>query len=183
MSNMEAPDMRDVTAYAPVRVFLSGLWRFVFGGIMATCLYALIYALVKTSGRQPSVGDPPKWLIYMVVLLFALLPAFSLSSGAGRMISAFSRKCFFRAGRDGIAIRMPKRGWFGRFHLAEYRLKWSEVDRLVHFTYRTNGIPTATQLRIHMRDGTMLRVDRMYFSASVIGLQRQLLAIQASVGR
>jgi hypothetical protein len=134
-----------------------------------------------TSAEKPSADDPPKWLIYMGVLLFVLLATLGLSSGVGRIISAGSRECFFRAGRDGIAIRMPRQGWFGRFHLAHYRLKWSEVERLVHFTYKTNGIPTATELRIYTRAGAMIRVERMYFSASVMGLQQQLLAIQASV--
>jgi len=54
------------------------------------------------------------------------------------------------------------------------------VERLVHFTYRTNGIPTATELRIYTRAGTMIRVERMYFSASAMGLQSHLLTIQAS---
>jgi hypothetical protein len=179
-SNVEAPDMRDVTTYAPVRVFLSGFFWFLLGGVMAIVADACIFALMKTSAQQPSANDPPKWLIYMVVLLFVFLASLGLSSGLGRIISAFSRRCFFRAGRDGIAIRMPKRGWFGRFHLADYRLKWSEVERLVHFTYRTNGIPTATELRIYTRAGTMIRVERMYFSASAMGLQSHLLTIQAS---
>jgi hypothetical protein len=179
-SNIEAIDMRDITAYAPVRVFLSGFFRFLLGGVMAIVAYACIFALIKTSAQQPSANDPPKWLIDMVVLLFVLLATLGLSSGVGRMLSAFSRKCFFRAGRDGIAIRLPRQGWFGRFHLAEYRLKWSEVDRLVHFTYKTNGITTATELRIYTREGTMIRVQRMYFSASAMGLQSHLLTIQAS---
>jgi hypothetical protein len=148
---------------------------------MAIVAYACVFALIKTSAQQPSANDPPKWLIYIVVLLFVFLATLGLTSGVGRMISACSRDCFFRAGRDGIAIRMPRQGWFGRFHLADYRLKWSDVDRLVHFTYKTNGIPTATELRIYTRAGTMIRVERMYFSASVMGLQSQLREIQASV--
>jgi hypothetical protein len=62
-------------------------------------------------------------------------------------------------------------------------MKWSEVDRLVHFTYRTNGISTATELRIHLKDGTMLRVERMYFSAGPRHLQQALLAMQAAAGK
>jgi hypothetical protein len=54
------------------------------------------------------------------------------------------------------------------------------VERIVHFTFRTNGIPTGTELRIHLKDGSRLTVERMYFSASVKRLQDELLAILAS---
>lgn len=180
MSDGSSLDLNDLTPYAPVRVFVSGLWRFLFGGVIGVCCYALAFALIKTADRPRSIADPPQWLIDGMGLLLVLMAVLALSSGLGRMISAFSRKCFFRAGRDGISVRLPKRGWFGRFRLAEYWIKWNEVDRLVHFTYRTNGIPTSTELRIHLKDGSKLRVERIYFSASPKHLQQALLAIQAT---
>jgi hypothetical protein len=183
MSNTQALDLPDLTTYSPVRVFLTGIWRFLFGAMIAASFYALAYAVAKTADQPRSAADPPRWLLYAAGLLFAFLAVLCLSSGLGRMISAFSQGCFFRAGRAGISIRLPKRGWFGRFRLAEYWMKWSEVDRLVHFTYRTNGIPTSTELRIYLLDKTMLRVERMYFSASPKHLQLALLAIQAEAGR
>jgi hypothetical protein len=182
MSSEGTMDLRDLAAYAPVRVFLSGLWRLIFGSVFAVTDYALLFAMAKTAGQPHSAADPPRWLIALAPLLIGMMALLAISSGLGRMVSAFSRKCFFRAGRDGISIRLPKRGWFGRFRLAEYWFKWNEVDRLVHFTYRVNGIPTSTELRIHLKNGTRLAVDRMYFSTSVKGLQEQLLAIQNSVG-
>jgi hypothetical protein len=183
MSNGGTLDMHDLTTYSRPRVFLSGLWRLIFGGFFAVGIYGLVYALMKTSAQPHSAADPPRWLLYLVGSLFVLGTAAVLSSGAGLIISAFSTQCFFRAGRDGISVRMPKRSWFGRFRLAEYWLKWNEVDRMVHFTYRTNGIPMSTELRIHLLNGTRLTVERRYFSASVRRLQEQLLAIQASVER
>jgi hypothetical protein len=183
MSSNETLDLHDLTTYSPVRVFLSGLWWLAFGGILAVTLYALIYAMARTAAASHSAADPPRWLIYGVVLLFGLWAFSCLSGGVGRIISAFSKNCFFRAGRDGISVRLPVRGWFGRFRYAEYWIKWSEVKQVVHFTYRTNGIATSTQLRIRLQDGTRLSVPRMYFSANVKWLQEQLLTIQASVGR
>jgi hypothetical protein len=183
MSNTETRDLRDITTYCPARIFISGLWWLIFGGILTVTLYALIFALVRTAAAPSSAADPPRWLIYGVVLLFGLWAFSCLSGGVGRIISAFSKKCFFRAGRDGISVRLPVRGWFGRFRLAEYWIKWSEVKQVVHYTYRVNGIPMSTSLRIRLQDGTRLSVERMYFSANVRSLQEHLLAIQASLGR
>ena len=183
MSGNETLDLHDLTTYSRARVFLSGLWRLIFGLAFGVVLYALVYALAKTAGQPHSAADPPRRLIALAPLIIGLVAVLAISSGLGRMVSAFAKNCFFRAGREGISIRLPVRGWFGRFRLAEYWIKWSDVKQVVHFTYRTNGIATSTQLRIRLQDGTRLTVDRMYFSASVRWLQEQLLAIQATVGR
>jgi len=180
MSVQGTSELRDLTTYSRVRVFLSGLWRLMFGGVFAVMLYALAYAMAKTAGQPPSAADPPRWLIALVPVAFGLVALLCISSGAGRMVSAFAGNCFFRAGSRGISVRLPRRGWFGRFRLAEYWIEWPEVERIVHFTFRTNGIPTGTELRIHLKDGSRLTVERMYFSASVKRLQDELLAILAS---
>jgi hypothetical protein len=183
MSGNATLDLHDLTTYSPVRVFLSGLWRLIFGAVFAVVLYALLFALAKTAGQPHSAADPPRWLIALGPLIIGFMALLAMSSGMGRMVSAFAKNCFFRAGRDGISVRLPVRGWFGRFRVAEYWIKWSEVKQVVHFTYRVNGIPTSTSLRIRLLDGTRLSVERIYFSASVKWLQEQLLTIQASVGR
>jgi hypothetical protein len=183
MSGNEALDLRDLTTYSPVRVFLSGLWRLIFGAVFAVVFYALLFAMAKTAGQPHSAVEPPMWLIALAPLMIGLMALFSILSGLGRMVSAFAKECFFRAGRDGILVRLPVRGWFGRFRLAKYWIEWNEVREVVHFTYRINGIPTSTSLRIRLHDGSKLSVERMYFSASVRSLQTQLLAIQASAGR
>ena len=183
MNNEAALDWRDVTAYSPVRVFLAGLWRFLFGGVFALSTYALLFAMIKISGQPPSSADPPRWLIALAPLVLGLIALLVMSSGLGRMASAFSTNCFFRAGREGSWVRLPRQGWFGRFRVASFRFKWSEIEKVVHFTYKTNGIPTSTELRIHLNDGTRLTVDRMYFSASVWSIQHQLVSIQTSFGR
>ena len=182
MSSGAVAGLQDVTIYSPVRVFLAGLWRLLFGVLIGFSTFALFFAMVKTSGEPASAADPPRWLIPLAGAFLGLLSLAVMSGGLGRMISAFAGNCYFRAGRDGISVRFPRQKWFGRFRVTSYWLKWSEVDRIVHFTFKTNGIPTGTELRIHLNDGTRLTVDRMYFSASIWSIQQQLLSIRKMAG-
>ena len=181
MSEVEARDFSDVTTYSPVRVFLAGLWRMLFGAVLGLAACVLIVNMVQIAGEPNS--DLPLWCPILFASLLGLAALAAISGGLGRTISAFARNCYFRAGREGIAVRMPRQRWYGRFRLREFRFKWSEVDRVVHFTYRTNGIKTSTELRIYLNDGTRLTVDRMYFSADVWSIQHQLATIRASVGK
>jgi hypothetical protein len=183
MSNAVSMDMHDLTAYSPVRVFLAGFWRLLFGAVIGFAACVLIVVVAQTAGEPRTAEDFPPWLGIVAGSLLGLGAVAVLSAGLGRMISAFARNCYFRAGREGISVRLPRQRWFGRFRVVEYWFKWNEVDRVVHFTYKTNGIPTATELRIHLNNGTRLTVDRMYFSADVWSIQYQLVAIQKTVGR
>jgi hypothetical protein len=183
MGNQGTEDLHDITTYSPVRVFLSGVLPLLMGGLFGLIVYALAFAMAKTAAKPASSADPPVGLLYGALVFLGLLAALGLSTGLGRMVSAFARNCFFRAGRDGISIRLPKRRWFGRYRVVKYWLTWDEVDRIVHFTYKTNGIPTGSELRIYCKDKSLLRVERRYFSASVRRLQEELLAIQATVSR
>jgi hypothetical protein len=99
------------------------------------------------------------------------------------VVSAFAKDCYFRAGPDGIAIRLPVQGWFGRYRMTEYNFRWSEIKQLVHFTHSLNLIPISRELRIELEDGRTAVIQRHYFLANVKSLQQQLLTIRASVGR
>jgi hypothetical protein len=105
------------------------------------------------------------------------------SGGVGRLISAFAQDCYFRAGPDGLAIRLPVQGWFGRFKLTAYNFQWSEIKQLVHFTHSINLIPVSRELRVELETGKTIVIQRHYFSASVKSLQQQLMTTRASVGR
>jgi hypothetical protein len=183
MSDTVTMEMHDLTEYAPVRVFLAGFWRLLFGLVIGFGACVLIVVLAQTAGEPRTEGDFPPWLGIVAGSLLGLGAAAVLSGGMGRMISAFAGNCYFRAGREGIWVRLPRQRWFGRFRVIEYLFKWKEVNRVVRFTYKTNGIRTATELRIHLNDGTRLTVDRMYFSADVWSIQFQLVEIQKAVGR
>lgn len=180
MENLEFGDLQDLTHYAPVRVFLSGFWRTLFGLVVSTIPAVLIWMSLHSEDSAPrKAGDLPPWGLFLVGLVLSLIAIGILTGGIGRIISAFSRDCFFRAGRDGLAFRFPKQGWFGRFRLQLYRFKWSEIDQIVHFTYRVNLIPVSTSLHIYPVGGKKIEVERMYFAKNSKELQKSLLSLQS----
>ena len=184
MFDARQSNLQDVTTYAPVRIALVGLLRFIFGLLVAVPAGLLIW--IGPNGepgapRQP--GDMPAWWMFFIGLVLGFV-AFSIAAGGlGRVVSAFAKDCYFRAGPEGIAIRLPLQGWFGRFRMTEYSFRWSEIRQLMYFTHRLNLIPISRELRIELEDGKTVVIKRHYFSASVKKIQEQLLTIEESVGR
>jgi hypothetical protein len=184
MFDARQSNLQDVTTYAPGRIALLGILRVVFGLLVAVPAGLLIW--IGPNGeagatRQP--GDMPAWWMFFIGLVLGFVAFAITTGGVGRVVSAFVKDCYFRAGPDGIAIRLPVQGWFGRFRMTEYNFKWGEIRQLVHFTHSINLIPISRELRIELEDGKTVTVQRHCFSASVKNLQQHLLTIRASVGR
>ena len=178
MNDLDAMGMQHVTAYAPARIITLGLLRLIFGLLLGAAAFAVLYSTPDflNAPRQP--GDLPGWWMVVVGLVLAFVAFCIVSGGVGRIVSAFAGDCYFKAGPEGIAIRMPRQKWFGRFKLVEYRFKWDEIRQLVHFTNKINLIPISRELRIEPVTGKTISIARYYFSTSVKNIQRQLLAIQ-----
>jgi hypothetical protein len=165
--------MEDVATYAPIRIVLTGVWRVAFGGLFLLLAAVTVFAFLHA---PRSSADPPLWLLALIPVFFSLIGAAAVSSGMGRILSAFARNCYLRGGPDGIAVRMPVRGWFGRFRVMTFKFEWSEIDKLIEFTHRINGIPSSHELRIRLRNGRRLDIERCYFSVSSAAIQGLLLA-------
>jgi len=176
--------MRDLTAYAPVRVALTGVWRVLFGLIWAVVAGVLIW--IGPSGeagapRQP--GDMPAWWMFMVGLGLAVVALAFITGGVGRMVSAFAAGCYLRAGEEGMAVRWPKMGWFGSFRMTELAFKWEEIEQIVYFTRSVNMIPVAREIHIRLFGGKEVTIERYYFKANAKRLATQLTALQAQAVR
>lgn len=183
MFDARQSNMEDVTAYAPVRIALLGIARVIFGLLIAVMGVAVFWATASGDSAPRQPGDMPSWWMLLVGLVLGFVGFAFASGGVGRVISAFAQDCYFRAGPDGLAIRVPVQGWFGRFKLTEYNFQWSEIKQIVHFTHSVNLIPVSRELRIELETGKTVIIKSYYFSASVKSLQQQLVTIQASVGR
>jgi hypothetical protein len=121
----------------------------------------------------------PAWWMFVVGLGFAVGALALITGGVGRIISSLARDCYFRAGTEGLAIRLPKQGWFGRFRMMEYQFKWAEIEQLIYFTRSVNLIPVARELHIRRYGGKEVTIERFYFSKSIKRLREELMALQA----
>jgi hypothetical protein len=169
----------DLTRYAPLRIIFSGLWRIVFGAVLALPALAVAFALTHQSHVARSAADPPLWMLLLMGAIFGFVSLSIMAGGVGRIVSAFSTTCYFRAGPDGLAVAFPERGWLGRFRIGEYRFSWADIAQFVLFTYRINGIPSGTALHLRLSNGKTIAIERSYFSKSPKKLQQQLLALRA----
>ena len=181
--NLEARGMQPVTRYAPVRIVLLGLVKAVFGLIVLGTGALVIWATAGGDMQPTKPGDMPHWWMYVVGAAFAFAGLAVFSGGLGKMVSAFARNCYFVAGPEGIAIRFPKQGWFGRFRVVEYDIRWDQIAQLVRFIHRVNLIPMSVELRIELKSGGRVTVERHYFSDSVKAIQQKLLAVSSVAGR
>jgi hypothetical protein len=176
---MGTAGMIEVTRYAPVRIVLVGIGRMIIGAIPLALGALIIFATTRTPTAAPSAADPPPWLFAVIAALFLFVGLAIFLGGIGRIVSAFARNCHLAAGPEGIALRLPVPGWFGRFRVREFLLRSSEIAELVHFTYRINGIPTSRELRIRPRQGALIKVPRYVFADSSEAIQVRLHEIMA----
>lgn len=166
MFDARQSNLREVTKYAPVRVALAGVWRIVFGALLP--FGWIVWVGPHGDSTTPSApgGLGLVWLFLVGIALLLTAIGF-ITGGVGRIVSAFAGGCYFRAGTEGMAVRLPKQGWFGRFRMMEYQFKWEEIEHLTHFTRRVNTIPVARELHIRLYGGKEVIVERYYFSDSI----------------
>jgi len=175
--------MKFLTSFSPIRIFISGLLRISFSTPLLFVGGVIIWIVLRPAKAPPSAGDPPIWTIALISIPFLFFGVMVFAGGAGRIISAFSRNCFIAAGPPGVAVRYPVHGWFGRFSFSEYKLLWNDIRQIILYTYRINGIPSTTELRLQLRDGSTIKIDRNNFAASSKTLQAELLALKAQFAR
>jgi hypothetical protein len=160
-------NLRPVTTYARLRIFLVGLVRFIFGFLILGCGVAVAWAAANGDMAPNHPGDMPSWWMVLVGCALALFGFGIASGGGGRMVLAFASGCCFLAGPEGVYLRMPKLGWFGLYSFQEHSLQWNQIEALTHFTQRINLIPVSRELRIRVYGGQQIVVPRYFFSASV----------------
>jgi len=170
-----------VASYSPARIALLGSVRIVIGLLVAA---VAVLTLWETSAGNVKPGEAsilPHWWMYAVCAALIAGALCLITGGVGRIVSSFADDCYFCAGLEGIAVRLPRQGWFGRFRLTEYRIHWDEIRQLVCTTHRVNMIPVGRELRIVRNEGKPITIERHFFTTDVREIQGKLMTIRASM--
>jgi hypothetical protein len=175
--------MQDLTSYARGRIVLRGMLKTIFG-LVVVGMGALVIGAGATAGTAPRQPDdlPPVWMIVVGAGL-AFLGLVLTSGGVGSMVSAFAGGCYFKAGPEGLAVRMPKQRWHGWFKVVEYPFKWEEIESIYPLTRSLNLIPVARELHLRLFGGNDITIERFYFAASSKRLAADLLSIRGMAGK
>lgn len=175
--------MQTITVYSPARIILLGLVRTVFGLLILGMGVLVLWAGQGGEFKPTKPGDMPAWWMMLVGAALALGGLNLAAGGVGRILGGFARNCYFRAGPQGLAIRLPKNGWFGWFRIVEYRLEWPEIKQFVHFKHSVNLIPVSSELRIELTSGKTVVIERRFFADSVRSIQEKLISLQTVMSR
>ena len=183
MFDIRQSNLQDVTSYAPGRIALLGMVKAIFGLLVTGMGVVAIYATAGGDMKPTHPGDMPQWWMILVGAGLAIFGLVVASGGVGRMLSALADGCYFKAGPEGLAVRLPKEGWLGRFRLVEYHFRWEEIEDLIYFTRSTHLIPVARELHIRLNSGNEVTIQRFYFAASIKSIREELMKIRTQAGK
>ena len=94
--------MQDLTSYSPIRVALTGIWRMIFGALLAIPGIALIWIGPNGEpGATRAPGDMPVWWMFVVGLVFAFAAFSFIPAGWGGSSALLPRIATFAPGRKG----------------------------------------------------------------------------------
>jgi len=110
LENFEARGMHDVTTYAPLRIATLGLIKAVFGLLLAAVSWVILYVFRIEPSHPRHPGDMPEWWMAVSGVVFGFVAFCFISGSVGGIVSAFAKNCYFKAGPEGIAVRITDRG-------------------------------------------------------------------------
>lgn len=167
--------MHEIAKLARTKLFIRELFALIF---YVTCAFPLLFVFWLYLSGELNSSTSTSGIIALVVfclILSVFFLRFALAALSLMIFGAFDRHCHFFGGPDGIDIAMPGTSRLGLYRRAEHRVGLTEISKIVHFTYRTNGIPTHVELRIELSGGGMIRVPQRYFNPSTERIQGQIL--------
>jgi len=172
--------MRDVATYSRWKPALGAAPRLLFGLIAFTGAFVL--------GRFMILPDVQKYHEGYGAFLLCLMPIsigiLFFSMGMQRLLAAFERDCWLRAGPERIAWRLPgKARWktlWCLYDVDEDSISWKNIRELQLLQYRINGIAAGADLVIVATNGWRKRLDSAYFQEPAAHIRE---AIAQAAGR
>src|SRR5579872_1110075 len=144
----QATVLEDVVHYAPIRLVISGLFNLFFGSLFFGVAGIVVYAVWWSYQPHTQHIDPAPWPLVFAAVIPFLLSLPGLSAALKRLVGAFARGCYLRAGRQGIELRMPTERYAFRFRIERRFLAWPEIKDVQRHVFKINGIPTSSSLRL-----------------------------------
>ena len=176
-------NLQEVASYARATTVLVGLLRTVSGGIVCGLGALLLWIGIAGYSGPRKPDDSPPWLLGLLGAALASWGFVLVTGGIGRMVSAFAADCHFRAGQDGLAVRVPVQGWFGIFKVVDYQFPWEQIETIYPLTHSVNLIPISRELHIRLYGGKEIVIQRSYFDVSSKRLSGELLKIKSQAGK
>ncbi len=143
--------MKDVATYCRWKFVLEAILRIPVGLLLIVVAFVAVPAMVKDEVAQ----GHGNWGELGFGLIPFLIGYFIFSSGVRRLHAAVLTNCWFKAGPDGIAFRLPYRAnprtLFLTHKITEHIVPWSDVLKLYPLQYRVNGIPFGQALVLQTR--------------------------------
>jgi hypothetical protein len=145
--------MKDVAAYCRWRFILEAILRIPVGLLLIVVAFVAVPAMV----RDEVAKGHGSWGELGFGLIPLLIGYLIFSSGTRRLHAAVLTNCWFKAGPDGLAFRVPYNArpqtLFLTHKIAERTVPWPDVLKVYPLQYRVNGIPFGRSLVLQTRQG------------------------------
>ncbi len=143
--------MKDVATYCR--------WKFVLEAITripsALLLFAAAFLAAPAMTKDEIAHGQGSWGGVGLALVSFLVGYVIFSSGLRRLHAAVLTNCWFKAGANGIAFRLPYKAnpqtLFLTHKITERTVPWTDVLKLYPLQYRVNGIPFGQSLILQTR--------------------------------
>jgi hypothetical protein len=145
--------MKDVATYCRWKFLLEVVVRIPVGLLL---LFVAFYAVPHMIADEVAEGHGSWGALAFGIFPF-LLGYLIFSSGVRRVHAAVLSNCWFRAGLEGIAFRLPYKArpqtLFLTHKIAEVALPWKDVRKIYPLQYKVNGIPFGQSLVVDTQEG------------------------------
>ena len=145
--------MKDVATYCRWKFLLEAVVRIPVGLLL---LFVAFFVAPQMAAEDVANGHgSPGGLFFALIPLLIGFAIFS--SGVRRGHAAVLSNCWFRAGPEGIAFRLPYKArpqtLFLTHKIAEIALPWKDVRKIYPLHYKVNGIPFGQSLVVDTVEG------------------------------
>ncbi len=145
--------MKDVATYSRWQFLFEAVLRIPVGLLLLVVAFYAVPRMVE-DGVAEGHGS---WGALVLDVIPLVLGYLAFSSGVRRVHAALLKNCWFRAGAEGIAFRLPYRArpktFFLTNKIVELTIPWKNVLRMYPLQYKINGLPFGQALMLETRQG------------------------------